>query len=44
MIYAMDYDGIIERFGKKLDDGTSDHGAVLKTIKNLIRTVFTAGI
>lgn len=38
LIYAEDYDGIIREFGKS----ETDYGAVLLTIKNLIRTVFVA--
>jgi DNA polymerase len=42
LIYAEDYDGIIKAFGKTQEDGTPDYGAVLLTVKNLIRTVFVA--
>lgn len=38
LIYAEDYEGIVKEFGKN----EQDYGAVLLTIKNLIRTVFVA--
>jgi DNA polymerase len=40
-IFAMDYDGIINRFGKSTPE-ERDYGSVLKTIKNTIRTIFDA--
>jgi len=41
LIRAEDFDGIIKEFGKVQDDGSSDYGAVLLTVKNVIRTVFS---
>jgi DNA polymerase bacteriophage-type len=41
LIYKMDFDGIIKRFGKVLP-GETDYGSVLATIKNTIRTIFEA--
>lgn len=42
LIFAEDYQGIIDAFGKKPEEnnGDVDYGAVLLTVKNLIRTVF----
>lgn len=40
LIMASDYDGIIREFGKTQDDGTPDYGAILLTVRNVIRTVF----
>ena len=41
LIFALDFDGIIERFGKVIP-GEIDYGSVLSTIKNTIRTIFEA--
>lgn len=39
LIFGMDYDGIINRFGKSTPE-ERDYGSVLLTIKNTIRTIF----
>lgn len=41
LIFQMDFDGIIARFGKSTPE-EKDYGSVLSTIKNTIRTIFTA--
>ncbi len=41
LIFKLDFDGIIKRFGK-LTPEEVDYGSVLATIKNTIRTIFDA--
>jgi DNA polymerase bacteriophage-type len=41
LIYRMDFEGIISRFGKSTPE-EKDYGSVLMTVKNTIRTIFTA--
>ena len=41
LIYQMDFDGIVKEFGQSTP-GEVDYGAILTTVKNIIRTFFDA--